>query len=469
MIVTVPLVTSEMPIMAPALMKSVVLSHNKTCAAYDLNANVQHWIKNHQYPDQLIDFFFNGHYHDDVVDDLAEYFQETADLLLAHNPKVVGLSLFSYACQISAKYLCMMLKKQRPDITILLGGSGCYTELVADSNWVEGMRTSGLIDYYFTGDAIRSFDEFLGGNTTFSGINSPNWTQLTSEELESSPYPDYDEYDFGLYQIKAIPVFGSRGCVRKCTFCDLIEHWTKFTTRTADTVFQEMLYQNEKYGLREFKIQNSLVNGNLKDFKRLITLLAEHNTNNPENSFKWSSYFIFRPKEQFPEEWWEVTAKSGATALNVGIESLSEHVRYHMGKKFSNEDIEFSLEMGAKYNLRFYLMFIVGYVTETQEDIDFAAQWFRDHVHYKDNFIMTLGGTLGILPGTWLDRNKEELNIVVFNKPTQKWYNTVTGSNPQMRAQWCADLFKLCKELGYNVFESIDNHYVLEMMMRDKI
>jgi hypothetical protein len=231
-----------------------------------------------------------------------------------------------------------------------------------------------------------------------------------------------------------------------------------------------MLLQNQRYGIRAFKFQDSLVNGNLREYKSLIRLLAEHNQANPDNAFTWSSYFIFRPRATFDETWWELTALSGARQLLVGVESLAEHVRDHMGKKFSNDDIEFSLQMAKRYQLSLSFLIIVGYVTETEADIDFAEAWYRSHAEeYKDVIKIQLGGTLGIFPGTWLDRNKQELNVVTFGPPYQHWNNTATGSTPRQRAEWQQRLFGVCRELGYYMFDDIDNHYVLELMMNGKV
>jgi hypothetical protein len=69
----------------------------------------------------------------------------------------------------------------------------------------------------------------------------------------------------------------------------------------------------------------------------------------------------------------------------------------------------------------------------------------------------------------YLDRNQKQLNIVTFGPPYQKWNNTVTGSTPEIRVKWQQYLFKTCKDLGYNLADDIDNHYVLELLMHGKV
>jgi len=464
---SVPWTLTSIPLMAVAALKSVAINQGKSCTALDLNANVLNWSQTYQHKDKLLDFFHNETYHAEIQEDIFNLYLKFAETLLAHQPKIIGLSLFSYVCQVSAKYITYFIRKLDPTVTIIIGGTGCFSQLLGDDYYPESLLKSGLIDYYVRGDAEQSFSEFLKGHQSGPGINSSSWIQMTNDELQTLPYPDYSDYDFNLYSMPAIPLIGSRGCVRQCTFCDYIEHWKKFNWRNGQNIFDEMLLQNKKYGIRYFKFQDSLINGNLKEYKKLVQLLATHNQQHPNNSFFWSSFFILRGQGQFNEELWRLTALSGATWLNVGVESVVEHIRYHMGKKFSNDDVEFGLRMDKKYNLKFTWLMIVGYVTETQEDIDYTKQWFKDHVTYKDTIKIQLGGTLGIFPNTWLDRNKEKLNVVTFGMPYQKWNNTVTGSSPSIRAQWQKELFNLCVELGYDMYDDIDNHYVLELMMRE--
>ena len=467
---SVPWTNTHIPLMATAALKSIAVQEGRSCAALDLNANVYEWSKQYAHQNKLVDFFYNETAHREIEDDVFELYRQFAETLLAFNPQIIGLSLLTYACQVSAKYICYFVRKLRPEVEIIIGGTGCFENMKGHSFYADELLESGLIDCYIRGDGEHAWREFVRGNRNYPGINRSDWQQLSNEDLAQLPYPDYDDYDFSLYELAAIPVLGSRGCVRTCTFCDIIEHWTRFSYRTGENIFKEMLLQNQRYGIRNFKFQDSLINGNLREYKNLIQLLADHNQQHPDNAFAWSSYFIFRPKSTFDETWWQLTALSGANQLLVGVESLSEHIRYHMGKKFSNEDIEFSLQMAKKYQLNILLLMIVGYVTETEADIDFAEQWYRDHAEeYRDVVKIQLGGTMGIFPDTWLDRNKRDLNIVTFGPPYQHWNNTATGSTPRQRAEWQQRLFGVCRELGYYLFDDIDNHYVLELMMNGKV
>jgi hypothetical protein len=106
-------------------------------------------------------------------------------------------------------------------------------------------------------------------------------------------------------------------------------------------------------------------------------LLSEYNRANPDNSFSWSGYYIFRERIPTSERDWELVAGSGAEILIVGIENLNEHIRYHMGKKFSNASIDFHLEQAQKYGIKINFLALVGWVNEVRKDIDYTKNGYK--------------------------------------------------------------------------------------------
>jgi radical SAM superfamily enzyme YgiQ (UPF0313 family) len=266
-----------------------------------------------------------------------------------------------------------------PDTEIIIGGAGIKSTLIADKNqYCTDLVKNGLIDHYITGDGEVALVELLKGNYNYPGIDSPTWEQL--KDIENFPYPDYDDYEFGLYLEPGIPITDSRGCVRTCEFCDIIEHWKKFTYRSAQSVFDEMLAQIQKYKIYNFNFNNSLTNGNLREFKQLMQYIADYNTGRDRaTQISWTGYFIIRSESQHPEELWQVMAKTNPY-LYLGVESVVQHVRWGLGKKFNNEDIDYHLIMAKKYQVALSILLIVGYPTETRDDYEFTKQWFRDRV-----------------------------------------------------------------------------------------
>lgn len=463
-ICAVPWTDTDIPMMAPAALKPIVERAGLTCLAVDLNQEVYQYTRDHQHKDHFVRFFFDEILHPDIQQEANDLFESIAKDIVSYQPRWLGLSLLSYVCQVSAKWIAYHVRKLDPSIGIIFGGAGCLPTFTGPSPYIEKLRQQNLVDYHIRGDGENSLYELLTGNTDFDGINDDTWRQLTNDDLAQIPMPDYSDYHLNIYRKKTLPLIGNRGCVRQCTFCDYIANWKRFQWRTADHIFDEMLQQHERYGVRHFKFQDALINGNVKEFTRLTQLLAEYNTNNPDRSFSWSSFYIFREVTASSERDWELVAKSGADTLFVGIENFNQHIRYAMGKKFSNESIDFHLAQAQRWHVTCVLGNIVGYVNETQADIDFIKHWLRTHTQFRDIAKLQWGGTLGIFPNTYLERNQQELGIIMIGTTPQQWINPRIDSNPGRRAHWAQELITLSRQLGYTVFDELDNHFILEKL-----
>jgi hypothetical protein len=465
-LITAPYTDSLLPLMAPAALKPVIEAQGLSCLAADLNAEIFDFTKKNKFHKEFLNFFFDGRTSDEAAIILETMFSGVAEQISSFKPKYVGISLLSYVCQISTEWLCYFLKKTLPEVQIIIGGAGCVSSFTGSLSYVDKLKSENLIDYHILGDGEHSLAELLKGNTSYPGINSNNWRELNNKEINLLPLPNYDDYNFSFYDKKIIALQGSRGCVRKCTFCDVIENWKNFTWRSASNIFNEMITQYKKYKIRDFKFQDSLINGNQKEFQTLLELLVEWNKKNPDKSFNWSSYFIFREITKSSTTEWKLIAQSGAKVLVVGIENLNQHIRYAIGKKFSDESIIFHLEQAKKYNIKIQMLNIVGYINETQDDINNIKKWLKDNLRFKDILIIQWGGTLGIFPNTYLDRNKHNLGITMIGDKPPLWINKEINSTPSLRASWAKELKEFSESLGYECNNDLDNHYVLEMLMQ---
>jgi radical SAM superfamily enzyme YgiQ (UPF0313 family) len=250
---TVPFSDTNKPLMAPAILKSIATQAGKTSLVIDLNAEFRCYIEtlddNTRF--KILAFFREEQWTTEIVDMAFVLLSQWAKKILSYSPKIVGISLLTYNCQAAAKYLAWMLKKIDPDVKVILGGAGILTHFAGRATFAEQLQKNGVIDFYVYGDGEKALYHYLtSGNTKFSGISMYNWTQLNRHEVESLPTPDYDDYDFSLYeQPLKLPILGSRGCVRSCTFCDVHSHWEKFTYRSGQHVFNEMITLNQKYGV----------------------------------------------------------------------------------------------------------------------------------------------------------------------------------------------------------------------------
>lgn len=461
---TVPWTDTTMPLMAPAVIKTVVESVGMSCLAVDVNQEVYQHTLTHPYKAKLVDFFFTESSDEAIEQEVFAIYLTIAEQILSWTPKFVGLSLFSFVCQTSLKWIAYFIKKLSPHTIIIMGGPGCLPTIAGSDTWVKQMLALGIVDYHIRGDAEIALKELLIGNFDYPGINTNSWQEMTREQLEQLPFANFDDYRFDFYKSKSMPIIGSRGCVRQCTFCDYIANWKKFQWRSAENIFGEMIHQKDRYGITKFKFQDSLVNGHPKEFARLMELLSEYNDTHDEK-LTWSGFYIFREMTPRSAQEWTDVAKSGAKILSVGIENFNQHIRYAMGKKFSDESIIFHLEQAQKHKISCSTQMIVGYINETQTDIDRAKQWLRDNVRFRDT-IELYWGPLGIFDNTHLGENQSELGITMLGGSPHDWVSTHTDSTHEQRVTWTRELIGLSRSLGYTVQTTeFSEHYLLEQRL----
>jgi radical SAM superfamily enzyme YgiQ (UPF0313 family) len=407
---------------------------------------------------ELDNFFFYNNFYNLRVWNVVETFLDTwARQIIALNPTWVGISVFSYNSHRATRLLSIKLKLLNPDIKIVIGGGGIAT----DYSFPETLKEQGIIDAYIRGEGELALVELLRGNVDYPGINGRTSEQI--KDLDNIPYPNYDDYDLKTYTnrkgLEALPITGSRGCVRNCTFCDVASQWPKYYYRSGQSIANEIIHQTQKYGVTAFRFTDSLINGSLKAFRDMIfTLSSYRETLSDEKKFTWDTHFIVRGPDQMPPNHFDLMKAAGAGTLLIGIESGSENVRNHMKKGFSQQDLDYTMQQLDRVSIKCRMLMIIGYPTETDEDFQLTLDMFDRYVPYLKNGIIeevNLGLTLNLLKNTPLTDNLNKYNLVQSNSHINNW---ICKDNPTLdykkRLRRRIEVQSHCENLGYKVFES---------------
>ena len=475
LVLSCPWTITNQPLSAGAVLKSIANKAGYSCTAVDLNAIAIKWIKENPDLDGLTTYFFNGSSAHITQQHIDKFASLVVEIVIKHQPKILGLSVFSDHSRVATKLIAQTVRQHFPQIKIIIGGAGIANPYAEDSfnhpvagpgqaSFAEKLLQDNLIDHYIHGDAEHSFLEFLHGNIEFVGIDQHNWRQLTNDELLDLPYPDYSDYDWSLYEHRTLGITGSRGCVRQCKFCDYIFTHKKYTWRSGQHIFDEMLYQKQLYNIGAFHFSDSLLNGNMAEYQKLVNLLAEYNTEHPDDPFQWGGFAIIKSPAQFDDELWRLTAASGCKYLWIGLETFVEKLRFEMNKKFTNQDVEFCLEKIVKYNIPVAFLVFVGYPTETQQDIEESIKWLEDHQHLNKHFDLFFNETMSLMTGSWIEQNKHVYQIKLINSTDgNTWVSP--ESNLELRKQRSKLLRGTAKSLGYTIItqdEGQDPHRQIE-------
>ena len=415
--ITVPYTDTDKPLQAPSVLKSVVEANGFKARTRDVNHDFL--ISNHPFLDEMKQYFSFGHSsNSETLKHAQDYVQGVAKLLLErYDPTYVAISVFTYQCQTFTELLAIELKKIKHRVGIIIGGQGLTTQgIQSKDTWAMMCKKQGIVDHYIISEGEDALISLLKKGTG-KGVDGADWQQKTN--LDNIPYPNYDDYDFEKYTNKKLMITGSRGCVRKCTFCDIHKHWQKFVFRSGRSIADEMISQSEKYKIYDFSFTDSLVNGSMKAYRDMITILADYN-NHADKKLTWGGQFIVRGLNSMTEKDWKLTKESGANSLALGIESGSESVRNHMRKQFSDKDLDEFVEQAHLQNISLTFLMIIGYPTEKEEDFLQTLKMFKRYQKYQKVISdVSLGTTLGVLPGTPLaDEMQAEMSL---NKGENFW------------------------------------------------
>jgi len=454
-ILSVPGTISRIPPAAPALLKASVESAGFSCCTVDFNIRMYQELSHIAEIENYFITGLNTDQHQTAVNLIDAWTAELCKL----NPQYIGISVFTYQNRISTEIFCAAIRKHLPNAKIVIGGQGIADGgIEGESGFAVRLMHQKLIDFWIRSEGERSLVELLNGNTVYPGINSNTFQQIN--DLNSIPFPNYDDYDLKLYNnLNVLTITGSRGCVRACSFCDIHEHWA-YRYRSGQNIVDEIQYLNQRYQVTHFAFSDSLINGNLKEFREFIKLLSQYNRTVKEK-IQWSSQFIVRSERTVNEQYWQDMADSGARDLAIGVETGSDTVRLHMNKKFNNSDLDYTMQMLGKYGITCQFLMIVGYPTETDQDFQHTLDMFTKYQHLAQRVItaVTIGSTLGILPGTPLYQHAERHNIEL-DKYENNW---IANDNPglilEKRLQRRAVLKQHVESLGYTTNES-SNHVI---------
>ena len=458
LIINLPVIGLNNPPMGPAIIQAVAKQNNVDTEFIDLNLDLNRALEQHPLKSGIfyewsanIRNQLTPQEHEFLTEFVAPYIQrlDQFDLL--------SISAFSNHSHNFAEWF-LNLCRQDYRGKIVIGGAGVGVGIGEFNDVVHGkiLLDQGLVDYYIVGEGEQAWTAVAQNNLPWPGVNGVPHQNL--DNFDAVPLPDYTGFDLDAYynsqsRGRTIGVEGSRGCVRNCTFCDIRSFWKKYKFKDGTRLAQELIELKQRYGVKHFFFNDSLINGSDRAFRSFIQVLAEHN-NSTQDKIQWSAYYIIKPAVVYKEQDWINMRDSGVQSLFIGIESGSEAVRDHMGKKFSNQDIDHAMTKLQRYGIHCTWLLIIGYPMETREYFDMTLDLLRRYQPMAlDRTIDTvaLGATLNILEGSPLASMKQDLNI---QSVIQDHYGGVyweTDANDfRTRLAWRIEAEKLIRELGYN-------------------
>jgi hypothetical protein len=321
---------------------------------------------------------------------------DIAERLLQHNPSIVGLGIYIWNVAQSTE-LVGLLKRIRPDITIILGGPEVSYE-------TDGQAIIGLADYVITGEADLKFAELcgqiLGGRPPGAKIIPADLPDFSAIQL---PYHLYDQQDLAH---RVIYVEASRGCPFECEFC--LSSLDIPVRQVALPVFLKELQGMLDRGAKQFKFVDRTFNLSVKTSSAILSFLLER--------FEPGNFFHFEMiPDRLPEDLQALISRfpAGALQFEIGIQTFNEDV----GRAIKRRQVLARVEQNFKFlrtstGVHIHADLIAGLPGESIES--FAAG-FDKLVALQPQEIQV--GILKRLRGTPIVRHDQEWGMTYAQQP----------------------------------------------------
>lgn len=443
LICSVPKFHLGAPLQGPSVLKSALQLAGFSCKILDLNHELG---KRHSslFPGKTwadleplfaVDSCYQSH-----RTALRPILHEWATRILDHEPRHLGFCVFTQRSFFIARDLSQELKRMGYAGPILWGGG--YS-----AHCGELMKQTGVIDHYVIGEGENAIVRFAGGNRHFPGLDSK---PATKPDLAQYPCPDYS--DFEMTEYSGLYITASRSCPHRCSFCENPGVWGPYRTRDPLLVAREIQLHQAKTGIQQFYFTDNLLNGDMGFYRRLMTAMSQQ-----APSIQWDGFFVIRHRAEMLPSDFDLARRAGARTIRIGVESGSERVRRHMGKRFKEEDLRYFLEEFRRAGIKTDLMLIVGYPTEEERDFRLTLDLLHRYREFSSSGV--IGHLrivpLSILPQTPLWKSRARLGITYDGADLSNWRNALLDRPTRLKRYWEAR--ELALALGYRIRRQQDD------------
>lgn len=436
MLGSTPMSLKELPL-APALISSTVKKKGYEFEFIDINLELFEFCQKDfaKYQEKV-----------ELLQDIINFSSD--DVLLSWTTNIVDrldsscyllINVFSQFSQGAALRFARAVRTRLPGMVIIMGGIGSQKPITGANN----ATSLGWIRQQFDNTVSPIFGQLLLNNGVIDAWQADTSTSelervLGAGLIAKKSTPDID---FGIYRLndyqwsgeKTVPVLGSHGCVRQCSFCDVIKHSPVYSFVEADQLSQQIVDIYQQTGINKFAFMDSLVNGSLKNFENLLRNLAQSRDQGwlPKN-FSWSGTYICRPRSIQLDRIHQLLPNSGAGTVVIGVETGSDSIRWSMDKKFSNQDLLYELLAFRSNGVKAQLLFFPSWPTETLDDFQDTLNLFSQLAEFAQQYTVdsvSLGTSgFSLLDGTPIDRDRGSIGLEAGPVP----FLWKCSSNPEL-------------------------------------
>lgn len=454
-----PAWTVESPPYALALLVAVLEKNGHKVDCFDLNIEMFNYCNEQIDPDYIINaeswsYDYRGHvwYNEEKV---LNFMQRNSYLIGKLIDSIIGTSaqIIGFSVQSTSKFfsleLARQIKERDPAKIIVFGGFLCSKNCYG----VEVLKDFDFIDYICFGEGEESFlslvnaienneSDFCPCGFAYRdnrGVIIEGGEGQLIADLDRIPFADFSKFTLSDYTKKILPISISRGCIKRCVFCNESVHWLKYRARSAKNILNEIEYQLVNFPhVDMFWFNDSLINGDITMLNELCDLLISRKI-----KIKWGGQGVVR--KEMDGDLLKKMKLAGCSVISYGVENGSSKVLWLMqkGQMYSPELAESIIKDTYDIGISVIFNIIVGFPgegeAEFKETKDFVQRCKKYAAHIELN-------TLLLLKGSYLYDNLDEFNIFPIDGNSDwqlKWKTNDNQNTYEIRKQKLDELMKI--------------------------
>lgn len=389
-----------------------------------------------------------------ILEIFRQDIKQAIDEIVGLKPDMAGFSVVDPKERLTVEFI-KLIKERLPEIKIILGGPATSTE---EQRQIFVDNISDYIDIFIIGEGEEACCEAvrrIKGQSKLDNINGSlirnggEWIYTPPKPinpLEKVPFPAYEEFDLNLYG-KSLLVEWSRGCYSRCSFCKNWRLFPFYRAKDPKWVLDELKYHNHIYGIADFTVVDSVLNGSPKQLYKICSLIIENNL-----KLRWAGQIA--PRKDMDYEFFKHMKRAGCMKLQIGVESGSNKVLMNMRKTYTAETSEYALSNARKSGIETGIFIIIGYPGEDDYEFEKTYDFIKRNKKYID--IIKSINTLHLIAGTEIyERAYDKFNMKPL--PGENWHylwETYDGNNYHVRKERAQRLLNLASDLGIRVVET---------------
>lgn len=319
------------------------------------------------------------------------FYQEIISELVT-STDFIGLSIIAIEQVIPGMVLAGMIKRQRPEIHLCIGGP-IFTKWSRQTKIIQKFFQfiDSIILYEGELPLLKLINTLKSGqslttvpNLLYCVNNTIKQTAtITPPNFDTLPTPDFQGLPLNKYLSPAIslPLLASRGCYwRQCSFCNHSDiYGNRYDLRHYDKLKNDFLTLHKKHQIKYINFSDESISPHL--LRQISQILKELNLN-----IYWSCNMRF--ERSITAELVDSAYKAGLRIIFYGLESYNSRVRNLMQKGTDQATINRILRITHHRGIFNHLFFIMGFPTETRKELMETIDFLK-----KNQTYITAGGT----------------------------------------------------------------------------